>query len=267
MKDSPYFSGFFSYLDYSADDDLEAAILVYFSGRICENAPLSNFITYSPVELAYSLAMISATEKYSLIPRWVIMNYPKVDEVLKALRNTSCGKCGYCKSELDPKKYLSKYFGYPDFRTYNGEPLQENAVNAAAEHRSLLAIFPTGGGKSLTFQIPALMAGETERALTVVISPLQSLMKDQVDNLENRGIADAVTINGLLSPIERAEAIDRVESGLASILYISPESLRSVTIERLFCHAILQDLLLMRPTAFLRGDRISVLTICISAIL
>ena len=59
-------------------------------------------------------------------------------------------------------------------------------------------------------------------------------MKDQVDNLENRGIADAVTINGLLSPIERAEAIDRVESGLASILYISPESLRSVTIERLF---------------------------------
>lgn len=76
---------------------------MYFSGRICENAPLSNFITYSPVELAYSLAMISATEKYSLIPRWVIMNYPKVDEVLKALRNTSCGKCGYCKSELDPK--------------------------------------------------------------------------------------------------------------------------------------------------------------------
>lgn len=234
LKDCPYFSGFFSYLDYSADDDLETAILVYFSGRICENAPLSDFITYSPVELAYSLAMISATEKYSLIPRWVIMNYPKVDAVLKALRNTSCGKCGYCKSELDPKKYLSKYFGYPDFRTYNGEPLQENAVNAAAEHRSLLAIFPTGGGKSLTFQIPALMAGETERALTVVISPLQSLMKDQVDNLENRGIADAVTINGLLSPIERAEAIDRVESGLASILYISPESLRSVTIERLF---------------------------------
>ena len=156
LKDCPYFSGFFSYLDYSADDDLETAILVYFSGRICENAPLSDFITYSPVELAYSLAMISATEKYSLIPRWVIMNYPKVDAVLKALRNTSCGKCGYCKSELDPKKYLSKYFGYPDFRTYNGEPLQENAVNAAAEHRSLLAIFPTGGGKSLTFQIPAL---------------------------------------------------------------------------------------------------------------
>ena len=96
LKDSQYFSGFISYIDHSDEDDLEDAILVYFSGRICENAPLSNFITYSPVELAYSLAMISATEKYSLIPRWVIMNYPKVDEVLKELRNTSCVKCGYC---------------------------------------------------------------------------------------------------------------------------------------------------------------------------
>ncbi len=234
LKDSAYFSGFFSYLDYSANTDPEKTISAYFSDKICENSPLADFISDSPVELAYCLALISATEKHSLIPRWVLINFPKVDMILKALRNTSCGKCNYCISELDPKKYLSKYFGYTDFRTYNGEPLQENAVNAAAEHKSLLALFPTGGGKSLTFQIPALMAGETERALTVVISPLQSLMKDQVDNLEKKGIADAVTINGLLSPVERAEAIKRVESGIASILYISPESLRSVTIERLF---------------------------------
>lgn len=55
----------------------------------------------------------------------------------------------------------------------------------------------------MTFQIPALMAGESVRGLTVVISPLQSLMKDQVENLEKKGIADAVYINGLLSPIER----------------------------------------------------------------
>lgn len=234
LKDSPYFTGFFEYLDYSADDDLETAIQIRFSGEICENAPLSNIIIGSPVELAYCLALISATEEYSLIPRWVQMNYPNVDRLMRVLRNTSCHECEYCKSRLNPVKYLGKYFGYPSFRKYNDEPLQENAVTAAAEHKSLLAIFPTGGGKSLTFQIPALMAGETERALTVVISPLQSLMKDQVDNLAKRGIAEAVTINGLLSPIERAEAIDRVESGIASILYVSPESLRSVTIERLF---------------------------------
>ncbi len=234
LKDSSYFSAFFEYLDFSAEDDLETAIQVRFADEICENAALSDIIANSSVELAYCLALISATEEYSLIPRWVQVNYPNVDRIMRTLRSTSCYECSYCKERLNPTVYLSKYFGYPGFRKYNGEPLQENAVTAAVEHKSLLAIFPTGGGKSLTFQIPALMAGETERALTVVISPLQSLMKDQVDNLEKRGIAEAVTINGLLSPLERAEAIDRVESGIASILYISPESLRSVTIERLF---------------------------------
>ncbi len=233
LKGDSHFAGFFDYLDLTAEGDTETAIRVRFADDICENAPLSNIIVGSPVELAYCLALISATEEYSLIPRWVQVNFPNVDMIMRLLRNTSCHVCRYCKSRLDPVGYLSRYFGYPGFRKYNGEPLQENAVMAAVEHRSLLAVFPTGGGKSLTFQIPALMAGRTERALTVVISPLQSLMKDQVDNLAKRGIAEAVTINGLLSPIEKAEAIERVGSGIASILYISPESLRSVTIERL----------------------------------
>ena len=268
LKNNEYFSAFFKYMDYPSDNTqngniqlnnnnqsinaqnntsinnqnsnitstifIGGLILSRFSGEICENIPLYRIVKNSPVELAYCLALISATEEYSLIPRWVQVNYPNVDNIIRTLRSTSCHQCEYCKNKLNPISYLSKYFGYPSFRVYDGEPLQENAVNAAVAHKSLLTIFPTGGGKSLTFQIPALMAGETERALTVVISPLQSLMKDQVDNLEKSGITEAVTINGLLSPIERAEAIDRVESGLASILYISPESLRSATIERLF---------------------------------
>lgn len=85
----------------------------------------------------------------------------------------------------------------------------------------------------MTFQLPALIGGQSARGLTVVISPLQSLMKDQVDNLEKAGIVDAVTINGQLDPIERAKSIRRVRDGSASILYIAPESLRSSTIENL----------------------------------
>jgi ATP-dependent DNA helicase RecQ len=77
------------------------------------------------------------------------------------------------------------------------------------------------------------MAGRNTKGLTVIISPLQSLMKDQVDNLEKTGITESVTINGLLDPIERGKSFERVEDGSASILYISPESLRSRTIERL----------------------------------
>ena len=111
--------------------------------------------------------------------------------------------------------------------------MQEEAVKAAVDNKSLLAVFPTGGGKSITFQVPALISGYSVKGLTVVISPLQSLMKDQVDNLEKAGITEAVAINGLLDPIERAKSFERVENGSASLLYLSPESLRSKTIERL----------------------------------
>lgn len=77
------------------------------------------------------------------------------------------------------------------------------------------------------------MSGHSVHGLTVVISPLQSLMKDQVDNLADRGITDAVTINGLLDPITRALSIQRVQNGEASLLYIAPEMLRSKTIEKI----------------------------------
>lgn len=134
-------------------------------------------------------------------------------------------------TEYSPE--LKRIFGYDSFRTYNGEPLQEKAAQAAVDGKSVLAVFPTGGGKSITFQLPALMAGRAVHGLTVVISPLQSLMKDQVDNLNSIGITEAVTVNGLLDPIERANALERVANGSASLLYISPEQLRSKTIEKL----------------------------------
>ncbi|MGN0587411.1 MAG: DEAD/DEAH box helicase, partial [Oscillospiraceae bacterium] len=228
------FYGFFMYTGHTPHGDLPSLIAGEFDGKICKNCDISALIKNHPIELAYCLALISADDKYSIIPHWVHINYPAVENVMRLLRSTPCGRCEYCKRELDVHAKLKSIFGYDDFRRYNGEPLQENAVKAAVDNRSLLAVFPTGGGKSITFQLPALISGEVSRALTVVISPLQSLMKDQVNNLEKRGIVDAVTINGLLSPIEKAEAIERVESGLASILYISPESLRSRTIERLF---------------------------------
>ena len=110
--------------------------------------------------------------------------------------------------------------------------MQERAAEAAVRGESLLAIFPTGGGKSLAFQLPALMAGESSRGLTVVLSPLQSLMKDQVDHLIEAGIADAVTVNGLLDPIARAQSYKQIFEGNANLLYISPESLRSKTLEK-----------------------------------
>lgn len=239
LNDKKEFQAFFRYIAYNSTSvDIEKLIRLKFKNEICEQAGLAKTISEKPIELAYCLSLINSfvqhKKKHSITPPWVLKNYPEVERIMFRLRNKPCiSGCGYCNQALDAKKGLKRFFGFDSYRNYDGEPLQEKAVKAAINNKSILAIFPTGGGKSITFQVPALMSGETSKGLTIVISPLQSLMKDQVDNLEKIGITDAVTINGLLDPIERAKSYERVENGSASILYLSPESLRSKTIEKL----------------------------------
>ena len=239
LYDKKEFQSFFRYISYSSTStDIEKLILEKFKNEICEQVNLAKIISEQPIELAYCLSLIHSfihhKKIHSITPPWVLKNYPEVERIMFRLRNKPCvSGCSYCNSFLDAHKGLKRFFGFDAYRNYGGEPLQEKAVKAAVDNKSILAVFPTGGGKSITFQVPALMSGETSKALTIVISPLQSLMKDQVDNLEKIGITDAVTINGLLDPIERAKSFERVEDGSASILYISPESLRSKTIEKL----------------------------------
>lgn len=241
LKEIPEFKGFFEYLRYNPFRGLlslfkrnESEIKEFFQGRICANAPVDLMIKSYLVELAYALALIHADDCQSIIPPWTLKNYPKIYNLISLLKNKPCEQeCPYCREKLNALSALHKYFGYESFRSYNGEPLQERAVQAAIEGKSILVVFPTGGGKSITFQLPAFMAGDNAHGLTVVISPLQSLMKDQVDNLKDLGITGAVTVNGLLSPVERADAYQRISDGSASILYIAPEMLRSKTIEKM----------------------------------
>ena len=246
LHEKDQFKGFFKYIGYSSykqqsllrrilkvQPDWGELIQKEFEGKICSHADIDTLVRQYPIELAYSLAVIGADDIFSITPAWVIRNYPEVVNVMDHLCDTSCGDCDYCHSRLDARSGLKEFFGYDEFRTFDGVPMQQQAVESAIRGESLLTIFPTGGGKSLTFQLPALMAGRNTHGLTVVISPLQSLMKDQVDNLAARGISEAVTINGLLDPIERATAIQQVAEGTANILYIAPEMLRSKTIERL----------------------------------
>lgn len=212
---------------------LAALIRKTFAGRICSHADLLPLILNTPEELAFALALIGTEDPCSVTPPWALHTWPAIGNVVRLLRHTPCREgCDYCRMALDVRRGLKEIFGFTAFRTYNGEPLQEKAARAAVEGQSLLAVFPTGGGKSVTFQLPALMAGQCEHGLTVVISPLQSLMKDQVDNLESAGITEAVTVNGLLDPVERASALARVADGSASLVYISPELLRSRTMEK-----------------------------------
>ena len=111
---------------------------------------------------------------------------------------------------------LRKYWGYTSFL-----PLQEEAISSILDGRDTLTMLATGGGKSLCFQLPALL----QEGLAVVISPLISLMKDQVDSLKDMGIAAAVLNSSLLSQ-EQESVMNRVRTGKVKLLYISPERLQ-----------------------------------------
>ena len=237
LHNAAEFKAFFEYTgtdsSFTFNWDVADIIRQEYKEYICSNANVAAVAAKYPVELAFALAIIGVGDPGSITPPWVVHTYPKVTNVIHLLCGTPCEGCDYCNKRLDAHAALKEFFGYNEFRLFDGVPMQQQAVESAIRNESLLCIFPTGGGKSLTFQLPALLAGRNERGLTVVISPLQSLMKDQVDNLSNRGISTAVTINGLLDPIERSAVIQQVSEGTADMLYISPEMLRNKTIERL----------------------------------
>ena len=188
--------------------------------------------------LAYALAWLSVAGGNSVMPPWVRHQFPEAGRLVRRLRDTPCADpaCGWCRVRHDAGKELKRWFGYPAFRPEpahdDGRPMQQAIVEAAMRGEHVLGILPTGTGKSLCYQIPALSRYDKTGALTVVISPLVALMKDQVDGLEARGIGASVTVNGLLSMPERADALDRVRLGDAGILIIAPEQLRSRSVRR-----------------------------------
>lgn len=118
---------------------------------------------------------------------------------------------------MDPISILKKYYGYDNFR-----PGQRELIDAILSGRDALGIMPTGGGKSICYQIPALLLD----GVTIVISPLISLMKDQVDTLKEYGIS-AELINSTLSTSEFREVIGKARLGEYKLLYVAPERLET----------------------------------------
>lgn len=113
---------------------------------------------------------------------------------------------------------LKKYWGYDHFR-----PLQEDIINSVLEGNDTLGLMPTGGGKSITFQVPGMTF---ESGVTVVVTPLISLMKDQVDNLKRHRIK-AVYFHSGMSAAESRNAWEKLVNGKARFLYIAPERLQN----------------------------------------
>ncbi|SFV15879.1 RecQ family ATP-dependent DNA helicase [Pseudoduganella namucuonensis] len=190
--------------------------------------------------LAYALAWISVAGGDSVMPPWVRHQFPEAGRLIRQLRDTPCGSpaCRWCLREHDPLLQLRQWYGKDyAFRpepvdSASGLPLQRVIVEAAMRGEHALGILPTGTGKSLCYQVPALSRFVRTGALSIVISPLVALMEDQVKGLRERGIGSCAAINGLLSMPERADVLDRVRLGEVGILLIAPEQLRNKSVRK-----------------------------------
>lgn len=189
--------------------------------------------------LAYVVSWLRVAGGNSVVPPWVFRKFSIVASLLDHLRDSPCDdpSCGYCRTFHDPSSQLKRFFGFGSFRSTpaaeDGSSLQQTIVTEAMGGRPLLALLPTGGGKSLCYQLPALVRYYRRGLLTVVITPLQALMKDQVDNLAARtGTPYAAALCGLLTPPERGDVLERTRLGDVAILYVSPEQFRNPSFRR-----------------------------------
>ncbi|HZL43343.1 MAG TPA: RecQ family ATP-dependent DNA helicase [Verrucomicrobiae bacterium] len=193
--------------------------------------------------LAYALAWLPVAGSKSILPPWVRLRYPAAVEFIRRLREVPCSTadCIYCRSVHNARDQLRQFFELDSFRAVPpnaaGGSLQEDIVESGMRGESLLGILPTGAGKSLCFQLPGLVRNFRRGLLTIVTSPLQALMKDQLDSLARRTETSfAAALYGLLTPPERSDVLRRIQLGDVALLYVSPEQLRN----RSFREAIAQ---------------------------
>src|SRR4051812_25543925 len=145
--------------------------------------------------------------------------FPTAEPSHAALVRTRPARVGRLRPAYNPHRmpdlrdHLQELFGLDDFR-----PRQREVIEDVMAGRDVLCVMPTGAGKSLCYQLPAAVSG----GLTIVVSPLISLMEDQVNQLRDEGIA-AVVLNSSLSPNIRRQTMDELSRGFEGLLYVAPE--------------------------------------------
>ena len=227
--------------------DLDSDLRSLLADRTCTTAldsllPISKLPSEHILAFMFVVAWLRVAGTHdatspSVVMPWVRRQMPLVNRILHELRDVPCARvdCHWCRSVHDPVAQLKRWFQYTDFRSTptlkdSDRPAQRAIVDAGFADRPHLALLPTGGGKSLCFQLPAINRYLRRGCLTIVISPLQALMHDQVDNFVKKTNAPcAVALTGRLTPPERRAVLDAVRTGQAGILYASPEQLRNST--------------------------------------
>ena len=239
LHNSDYFQGYFFYKNF-VDAKVELYEIIK-DKIVCDQSTIESIYRFYPIELAFAIAFLYSDREAS-ISSVILMQCPKVVEVLQILT--------FDKESLNVEEFAQKEFNIFSFREFEAQEKeleqtslfeqkslqlykisQKDIVLNALEGNSLLAILPTGGGKTFTFQLPALIKAKAYRGLTVVISPLQALMKNHVDSFKEKNQNfKVVAISGFLSPVARMNNITEIENGVVDILYLAPEALRSNSI-------------------------------------
>lgn len=244
LHDEIEFSGFFDYLDIS-DSHLDIANL--FVPLInADKQSVNELLNKNPIEMAILLVYLH-TRQQSAISKSILYRFPNIAEILKSLQQKSYSNndlVSFAQEEFDIEGFDFRSFDQRDkgndlFST--GQLSQKEIVLAALEDKSLLATLPTGGGKTITFQLPALIKAKAYKGLTIVISPLQALMKNHVESFRDKNQNYKIAaISGYLSPIERINALEEVQNGIIDILYLAPEALRSNSIFQVLTHRYIE---------------------------
>jgi ATP-dependent DNA helicase RecQ len=212
--------------------------------------PLKKILENSKLEFVYILRLFylraHMSKDIAIFPSWIVYNLPNIHNIFQEI---------FKYKSYDLRRELKERFGYDDFRKFPSidghEISQEEVVKAALNKEDFLTVFATWWWKSLTFQLPAIIMAEQFPYLTIIISPLISLMKDQVYKLDQKHhIVNAWFINSSLDPIERKDIYEKVEFWWIDLLYLSPEILRNKTIQTLLSKRFIDRIIIDEAHCF-----------------
>ena len=237
LKDKVEFKDFFNFyiesswtLEEYSDEVLISKLNKVFSTYVNDWFDISKYLNWIRMELAYVYRLLYKKSQdepdFSVFTKYINRNLPNISRIIDDMKL-------HRKYDLLERLQFYYWKDFKSFREYTSTSWakisQWQLIQKALEWENILAILATWGGKSLTFQLPALINSELW-SLSLIISPLQSLMKDQVDSLNQTDIQNVWYLNGLLSPLERKKVLNYIENWWIDLLYLSPEMLRSPTI-------------------------------------
>lgn len=238
LKNQLEFKSFFEILNDHPDEDSTVVDLLKQKSHL-DSVELKILIEENPIESAIICSQLYGGKEQNL-SQIVLLRYPR----LPKLKEYILFDVSTATTLIN--EYSQKEFGFSTFREFPSVDQglftvsQQSIMESAVKGKSFLCVLPTGGGKTFTFQLPAIIKADFCKKLTVIISPLQALMKNHTDNF-NRQIKNfkSAALSGFLDPISRLNTLEEIKNGTIDILYLAPEALRSnVVFRALQCRVI-----------------------------